>query len=79
MNIQNNSSENIFNTLKLKEHSIYKVTVKVSENNVEHTSILFTGFKTGSYSTVYNNSYDYPIDLNKCYSIKNPIFLCDIN
>lgn len=53
----------------LKEHAVYRVRVKCSKNNVEHTAFLFTGFNTGSYWTVFNNSYDDPIRIQECYSI----------
>lgn len=59
-----------FKTLNLKENTLYKVKVKVSENNVEHESVLFTGFNTGSYCVVYNNTYDYPVPFDQIYSIK---------
>jgi hypothetical protein len=52
MIIKNLKSEEIFKELKLKEHSLYKVKVKTTENNVEHKSVLFTGFKSGGYCMV---------------------------
>ena len=69
MIIKNLPAEVIFNTLKLEEHSIYLVKVKTTENNVEHEAVLFTGFKTGSYCEVYNNTYEQPIKLQKIYSL----------
>ena len=59
-----------FKTLNLKENTLYKVKVKVSEHNVEHESVLFTGFNNGAYCVVYNNTYDYPVPFDKIYSIK---------
>lgn len=70
MKLENNSSEQVFKALKLKENSLYKVSVKTTEHNVEHTAFLFTGFKTGSYCEVYTNSYEQPIKMMNCYSIK---------
>jgi hypothetical protein len=55
---------------KLKEHTLYKILVKVSPNNVEHESFLFTGFESGSYCMIYNNSYEHPISLKDIYSFK---------
>ena len=78
MNLSNKPPEKIFSDLGLKEHSLYKCTVKASKTNVEHTSFLFTGFKTGSYCEVYNNSYDHPIKLEDIYSISNIEFLSKI-
>lgn len=54
---------------QLKEHAVYRVKVKCSEDNVEHIAFLFTGFNTGSYWTIYNNSYDDGIRIQECYSI----------
>ena len=59
-----------YENLDFEEHSVYLIDVKCSENNLEHESYLFTGFKTGSYCYVYNNSYDAPIKMQDCYSIK---------
>ena len=60
----------LFKKLNLKEHSYYLIECKVSKNNVEHKSILFTGFNTGAYCMIYNNSYDFPLKLKDFYSIK---------
>ena len=68
--IQEMSIQEIFKRFKLDEHTTYLVEVKISRSNVEHKAILFTGFETGGYCTVYTNSYDMPIDLNKVYSMK---------
>ena len=59
-----------FEEFKLEEHALYKVKVKINENNVEHESFLFTGFNTGSYSTIYNNSYEQPVELKNIYSLE---------
>lgn len=59
----------------LKEHSVYKVNVKCSENNLEHTAMLFVGFKTGAYCYVYNNTYDAPIPLKNIHSLQIIKFL----
>lgn len=64
------TSEQIFKALKLKEHTLYRVTVKTSPNNVEHNAFLFTGFKTGSYCEIYTNSYDSAIPMRKMHSIE---------
>ena len=56
--------------LKVKEHSLYKIKVKITENNVEHNSYLFTGFTTGGYCYVYNNTYEYPVKIQDVFSIK---------
>jgi len=54
----------------LKEHSLYRVMVKIKASNVEHESILFTGFNTGSYWVIYNNNYDIPVNFTDIYCIK---------
>lgn len=63
-------SNNPFTQLNLKEHTLYKVKVKISKDNVEHESFLFTGFKTGSYCMVYNNNYEYPVKLQDVHSME---------
>ena len=63
-------TKSIFKDLKLEEHTLYEVKVKTSPNNVEHQSMLFVGFKTGGYTEVYCNSYEAPIKLSECHSIK---------
>ena len=67
--IKNKSSEEIYELLKLEENSIYLVKIKASINNIEHFATLFTGFKTGSYNTIYSNSYEYPLKLQYVYSV----------
>ena len=69
MVIQNWTSEVIFDKLDLSEHSVYLVKVKCFVRNIEHEAFLFTGFKSGSYCEVYNNSYDRPLELKEVYSI----------
>jgi hypothetical protein len=54
----------------LEEHSIYQAKVKVNKSNIEHVATLFTGFDTGSYWMIYNNTYDTPRDFNDIYSIE---------
>lgn len=49
-----------FEKYKLEEHTVYKVKVKLSENNVMHTALLFTGFKNGNYTVIYTNTYEAP-------------------
>lgn len=68
--INNKTPQEVFEALKLKENTLYKVKVKVTNNNLEHTAFLFTGFKTGAYCEVYTNSYEQPIKMMSCYSIK---------
>lgn len=68
--ISSKTAKMVFDQLKLKEHSIYKVRVKVSSDNVPHQAILFTGFNNGSYCEVYNNSYEHPIKMMHCDSIE---------
>lgn len=72
------TSEQIFEKLELEENSVYEVEVKCSEFNLEHKAILFTGFKTGGYCKVYQNSYDYPIDMMDMFSIEVIKFLTSI-
>lgn len=69
MVVKNMPVELIFRELNLEEDSIYLVNVKTTENNIEHESVLFTGFKTGGYCVVYHNSYTTPVELRKIYSI----------
>lgn len=70
--------DNIFYDLDLNENCLYSCYVKTTESNVEHKSFLFTGFKTGAYCYVYNNSYEIHTDFRKCYSIRNIKFLSTI-
>ena len=63
------TSEQIFKNLKLKEHTIYRVIVKSTKENIDHYAFLFVGFKSGSYCLVYSNNYDQPIPMQKMYSI----------
>jgi predicted secreted protein len=63
------TSEQIFKNLKLKEHTLYRVIVKSTKENVDHYAFLFIGFKSGSYCEVYSNNYDAPIPMNRMYSI----------
>jgi len=65
----NNSSE-VFKNLNLDERSVYSVMVSCSRGNPEHKAILFTGFNSGQYCRVYNNTYDAPIKMMEIYSIK---------
>ncbi len=68
--IFNKNWAKIFKELKLYEHSVYLIKVKTTKNNVKHKSYLFTGFNSGSYTYIWMNSYDYPININDIYSIK---------
>ena len=70
MKVELNKSEDIFNHFNLDENSVYLVRVKCRANNPEHKSILFTGFKNGSYCEIYNNNYDDPIKMDQVYSMK---------
>ena len=45
----------------LKENSYYAVWVKVSENNVPHKAVLYTGFMTGSYRKIMTGTYEQSI------------------
>ena len=78
MILVNMNSEAIFKALKLKEHKVYKIRVKTTANNIAHSAILFTGFNTGSYCEVYNNTYDAPISLHDVYSIYAVKELCSL-
>lgn len=60
----------------LEEHSLYKVMVKSRANNPEHESILFTGFDTGGYWTLYINNYDTPTRFEDIYCIRIIEYLC---
>lgn len=64
------TSEQIFKSLKLKKHTLYRVIVKSTKDNIKHYAFLFVGFKSGSYCEVYSNNYDQPRPMNKMYSIK---------
>lgn len=70
--------KDIIEKLKLKENSLYKIYAKCSPNNVPHIAFLFVGFKTGAYCYVYCNTYEYPIDLLRMYSISVIFRLCDL-
>jgi len=64
------SSEELFEELGLKEHTLYKVKVRFSDINVEHDSFLFTGFSTGGYCHLYKNSYEIPLSIESVWSLK---------
>lgn len=70
INIEGKSAEEIFALLQLDEHCLYKVGVKTTKENVKHRAFLFTGFKTGAYCVVYNNSYEAPVPMQSLYSIE---------
>ena len=59
-----------FKIHKLKEHSMNKVEVELHKDNIRHVAILFTGFRNGTYTTVYNNAYDVPYDATHTYYLK---------
>ena len=58
----------VWNTLGLKEHTLYKVLVKAHGGNPEHNSYLFTGFK--GYGYVYTHCYEEPRPLSQVYWIR---------
>lgn len=63
--------EDIDNFLKnLDENTTYLVEVKTSENNPKHKAVLFVGFRTGQYCTVFNHTYEAPIPLKELYSMR---------
>ena len=70
MVIERETPRNIFKALKLEEHCVYLVYVKASQNNIKHKSILYTGFKSGSYCVVYNNSYEEPLNMRDIYFLE---------
>lgn len=47
-----------FDPSALEEWSVYAVNVKHGEHNPRHAAILMTGYDTGAYAMVYNNTYD---------------------
>ena len=59
----------LFEELGLEEHTLYRVSVKILSISVEHNSFLFTGFNTGTYCQLYNNTYDCPLKLEDVCSI----------
>ena len=64
------TSEEVFEQFNLHENSVYLVEVKTSSTNVEHRSILFTGFKSGAYCELYQNTYDRVIPMMEIHSMK---------
>jgi len=60
--------EELFDRAELDEHSLYFIEAKTSQHNVKHYSVLFTGYKHGSYCEVYNNSYRSPVGLDSIHS-----------
>ena len=68
--VQITEFKDLWDFLKLKEHTLYKVKVKHTANNPEHMAFLFTGFKNGNYCEVYTNTYEMPVDVINVYSIK---------
>ena len=67
--------------LQLKEKSVYEVLVKLTEDNCEHSAILFTGYKNGGYWYLYQNSYDEAISLisKNIFSLKIVKYLTTLN
>ena len=70
MVLEGKNSQSIFKELELEEHTLYQVKVKRTQNNVEHTAYLFAGFSSGGYCMVYSNTYEHPVGMQRCYSIK---------
>ena len=68
VNVEIDKVETLFDVLKLEEHTLYKVLIKVRANNPSHISFLFTGFKNGNYCTLYNGGD--VLDLKDIYSLK---------
>lgn len=60
----------VLKALGLKEHTLYKVLVRCTEDNIEHIAFLFVGFLTGSYTEVYNQTYEKPMRLIEMYSVE---------
>lgn len=75
--IEIKSFKDLFDTLKLKENTLYEVEIQCNSSNPAHQSFLFTGFKTGSYCYCYTNSGD-PIKVESLYSLKIKKELCAI-
>lgn len=65
-----NRSEDIFDHFKLEEHTLYLVRVKWNYSNLEHNSMLFTGFRNGNYCEIYTNNYSVPMKMVDAYSLK---------
>jgi len=70
MKVDLKKAEDIFEHFELQEHSVYLIRIKTKSTNVEHKSLLLTGFKNGNYCEIYNNSYDGPIKMVDVYSMK---------
>ena len=68
--LEGKTTEEVFKALELEEHTLYEVKIRSTAHNVEHSSFLFAGYKTGGYCVVYTNNYEYPIQMYSCYSIK---------
>lgn len=70
VNIVVTKVEDLFETLKLEENSVYKVLIKSNASNPAHISYLFTGFKNGNYCEIYNNTYERTLKLSGIYSLE---------
>lgn len=66
----NMTTQVVLKALGLKEHTLYKVLVKCTEQNVEHIAFLFVGFLTGSYTEIYNQTYEKPMRIIEMYSVE---------
>ena len=69
MKIEVDKIEDVFELLKLEEHTLYKVLVKHKHNNPSHEAYLFTGFKSGSYCYVTTRG-DEGTPMMELYSMK---------
>jgi len=70
--IKRMSKRDIIRLIKtLKNNTVYAVQVKCSMHNIEHQVILFVGFADAcTYTYVYRESYEYPIDIFDLWSIR---------
>ena len=57
-----------------KKRTYYKVLVKLSKSNVEHTSIFFSGYlhngKPSGYNKLFNPSYDRHYEFCDIYAMR---------
>ena len=61
--------QEVFAALKLKEHTVYRIRVKLRANNTEHTAILSTGFTNGNNCKIWNATYSEDVDMMSAYMI----------
>jgi hypothetical protein len=63
----------------LAEHSLYLVDVSWESRNPIHRAVLLTGFHTGAYWSICNNSYNSNLAYDRAYYVKIVKYLGRLN